>query len=186
MALLLQLSRSIDRLTLALGKIIGWLILAAVLVSAGNATMRKLFSISSNAWLEAQWYLFGLTYLVASAYTLQRNEHVRIDILSNRLPAKVRNWIDLFGHVFMLLPISLIMIWEMTPSMLRSFKLGETSANFGGLLIWPAKSFIVIGFALLTLQAVSEIIKRIAVMRRLIPDPHRTVSHTGPALEGGA
>ena len=145
---------------------------AAILVSAANATSRKLFSISSNAWLELQWYLFGAAYLLAAAYTLQRNEHIRIDIISNMLPKTVRNWIDIVGHVVMLLPFTILIIWEATPWFLQSYRIGEMSSNFGGLIQWPAKGLIIAGFALLAAQAVSEIIKRIAVIRGDIPDPY--------------
>ncbi len=167
----LQISRAIDKGTALIGQWVTWLILAAILVSAANATSRKLFSISSNAYLELQWYLFGAAYLLAAAYTLQRNEHVRIDIVSNLLPKAVRNWIDLLGHLFVLLPFTVIMVRETWPAMARSYALGETSSNYGGLIVWPAKAFILLGFVLLMIQAVSEIIKRLALMRGLVPEP---------------
>lgn len=169
---LLRISLAIDRATAWIGRSVMWLILLSILVSAANALSRKLFSLSSNAWLEGQWYLFGCAYMFAASYTLQRNEHIRIDIISNLLPKAARNWIDLFGHIFMLIPFTLVMIRETYPTMARSFSLGETSANFGGLIIWPAKAFIFVGFILLLIQAVSEVIKRIAVMRGDIPDPY--------------
>ena len=180
MGVLLRISGAIDRATAFIGKSVMWLILLSVLVSAGNATSRKLFSISSNAWLELQWYLFGAAYLLAAAYTLQRNGHVRIDIVSNLLPKKVRNWIDLFGHAVMLLPFAVLMVWEITPWFVQSFQIGEVSANYGGLILWPAKGMLLVGFFLLAIQAISEIIKRIAVMRGLIPDPHETSDPTAP------
>jgi TRAP-type mannitol/chloroaromatic compound transport system permease small subunit len=170
----LALSRAIDRCTAVLGQSVSWLILAAILVSAGNAVSRKLFSLSSNAYLELQWYLFGAAYFLAASYTLQRNEHIRIDIVSNALPRRVRDCIELFGHLVMLIPFAAIMVWEMWPSMLDSYRIGETSANYGGLLIWPAKALILAGFALLVVQGISETIKRIAVMAGRIPDPHVT------------
>jgi TRAP-type mannitol/chloroaromatic compound transport system permease small subunit len=173
MDFLLRISRAIDRATVAIGQSVSWLILAAILVSAGNATVRKLFSVSSNAWLELQWYLFGAAFLLAAAYTLQRNEHIRIDIISNRLPARLRDWIDLLGHTLMLMPFTIVMIREATPFVLRSIRLGEVSSSFGGLILWPAKALILAGFLLLFIQGLSEIIKRIAVMRGLIEDPHR-------------
>ncbi|MCB1549275.1 MAG: TRAP transporter small permease subunit [Hyphomicrobiaceae bacterium] len=180
MQVLLRMSSAIDRGTAIIGRLVTWLILLSVLVSAGNATSRKLLSISSNGWLELQWYLFGAAYLLAAAYTLQRGEHIRIDIVSNLLPKAVRNWIDLFGHVFILLPLTLIMIRETWPTMARSFALGETSSNFGGLIIWPAKAFILAGFVLLLIQGISEIIKRIAVMRGLIVEPDASASSHTP------
>jgi TRAP-type mannitol/chloroaromatic compound transport system permease small subunit len=167
----LRLARSVDRLTSAIGRSAAWLILLAILVSAGNAVMRKAFSLSSNAWLELQWYLFGAAYFLAAAYTLQRNEHIRIDIVSSWLPARVRNWIDLAGHVLMLMPFVILMIWETAPFALYSFRLQEMSSNAGGLIIWPAKALILAGFILLFLQGLSEIVKRIAIMRGLIADP---------------
>lgn len=172
MEVLLRISGAIDRATAFVGKSVMWLILLSVLVSAGNATSRKLFSLSSNAWLELQWYLFAAAYLLAAAYTLQRNGHVRIDIVSNLLPRALRNWIDLFGHALMLLPFAILMVWEATPWFAESYRIGEMSANYGGLIVWPAKGLLLLGFFLLAVQAVSEIIKRVAVMRGLIADPH--------------
>jgi TRAP-type mannitol/chloroaromatic compound transport system permease small subunit len=167
---LLKLSRAIDALTAFIGKAVMWLILAAIVVSAANATSRKVFDVSSNAWLELQWYLFGAAYLLAAAYTLQRNEHIRIDIISNHLPRAVRNGIEIFGHLLMLLPFSLLMVWETWPNMMDSYAIGENSSNYGGLIVWPAKAFIVAGFALLFLQGVSELIKRIAIIAGVIPE----------------
>ncbi len=172
MGVLLRISAAIDRATAFIGQSVTWLILLSVLVSAGNATSRKLLSLSSNAWLELQWYLFAAAYLLAAAYTLQRNGHVRIDIISNLLPRRVRDWIDIFGHAVMLLPFSILMVWEATPWFRQSFQLGELSANYGGLLLWPAKGLLLAGFFLLAVQAVSEIIKRIAFMQGLIEEPY--------------
>jgi TRAP-type mannitol/chloroaromatic compound transport system permease small subunit len=177
---LLKISRAIDAVNAFIGRAVIWLILAAVLVSAGNATSRKLFDWSSNAWLELQWYLFGAAFMLAAAYTLQRNEHIRIDIVSSRLPKNARNVVELIGHCLMLMPFALLMLWEMWPSMRDSYDQGETSANYGGLLIWPAKALIFAGFALLAAQGVSEIIKRIAVMAEAIPDPHETQPASAP------
>ena len=177
---LLALSRAIDRVTGLIGRAVTWLILAAILVSAGNAISRKVLDLSSNAWLEAQWYLFGAAYLLGSAYTLQRNEHIRIDIVSNALPKGLRNAIDLFGHVFMLIPLTLVMLKEAWPWMMNSYDIQENSSNYGGLIVWPAKAFIVAGFVLLLVQAVSEIIKRIAVIAGHIPDPHEARPHAAP------
>ncbi len=182
MGVLLRISGAIDRATAFIGQSVTWLILLSVLVSAGNATSRKLFSLSSNAWLELQWYLFAAAYLLAAAYTLQRNGHVRIDIISTLLPKSVRNWIDLFGHAVMLLPFALLMVWEIAPWFAQSFRIGEVSANYGGLILWPAKGMLLAGFLLLAVQAASEIIKRIAVMQGRIADPYETPDPT-PAIE---
>jgi TRAP-type mannitol/chloroaromatic compound transport system permease small subunit len=180
MGVLLRISGAIDRATAFIGQSVTWLILLSVLVSAGNATSRKLFSLSSNAWLELQWYLFAAAYLLAAAYTLQRNGHVRIDIISNLLPRSVRNWIEIFGHAVMLLPFSILMVWEITPWFIESYRIGEVSANYGGLTLWPAKALLLAGFFLLAIQAVSEIIKRVAVMRGLIADPYEASEPTVP------
>ena len=169
---LLKLSRGIDAVTAFIGRHIIWLILAAILVSAVNAIIRKAFDLSSNAWLELQWYLFGCVFMVAAAYTLQKNEHIRIDILSGRLSPRSRNWIDVFGHVLMLLPFTALMIYESVPFAWSAWRSGEMSGSAGGLIIWPARAFILAGFFLLFLQGLSELIKRIAVMRGLIADPY--------------
>jgi TRAP-type mannitol/chloroaromatic compound transport system permease small subunit len=172
MHFLLGLSRGIDRITAAIGFTVSWFILAAVLISAANAVVRKAFDMSSNAWLEAQWYLFSAVFLLAAAYTLQRDDHIRIDVVSGMLSRRVRNWIDLFGHFFMLTPFVALMIYHAIPFVTTSYKQQESSSNAGGLIVWPAKALVLAGFALLAMQAVSEIIKRIAIMRGVIPDPH--------------
>jgi len=172
MGALLAASRGIDAVTGLIGRWVYWLVLAAVLVSAGNAVVRKLFDISSNAWLELQWYLFGAVFMLAAAYTLQRNEHIRIDIVSNMLPPRGRNWIDVIGHTLFLLPLTIIMIRQCTPWVIDGIESGEISASAGGLILWPARLVILAGFVLLFFQAVSELIKRIAIMRGVIPDPH--------------
>jgi TRAP-type mannitol/chloroaromatic compound transport system permease small subunit len=158
---LLGLSRAIDAVTHFMGFHVRWLILAAVLVSAINASIRKTFDISSNAWLELQALLFGAVFLLAAAYTLQKNAHVRIDVVSNRLSQKTRNWIDLLGHVFMLVPLCLILLWLSGPYALESFLGNEGSPNAGGLVVWPSKILIFLGFLLLLAQGLSEIIKKI-------------------------
>ena len=180
MGVLLRISGAIDRATAFIGQSVTWLILLSVLVSAGNATSRKLFSLSSNAWLELQWYLFAAAYLLAAAYTLQRNGHVRIDIISNLLPKRIRNWIDIFGHAVMLLPFTVLMVWEITPWFIESYRIGEVSANYGGLTLWPAKALLLAGFFLLAIQAVSEIIKRVAVIQGRIADPYEASEPTAP------
>ncbi len=168
---LLGLSSIIDRFNELVGRSMGWLILIAVVVSATNAVSRKLFSISSNAWLELQWYLFGAAFLLAAAYTLRENGHVRIDVLYGRVSDRTRQWIDLLGHLFFLMPFAVLMIWYLVPYVTQSYNSGEVSTNSGGLIIWPAKAFMLIGFILLTLQGLSEIIKKIAIMQGLIEDP---------------
>lgn len=183
MGFLLALARAIDRVNEVIGRTMGWLILAAVLVSAGNAVVRKLFSTSSNAWLELQWYLFGAAFMLAAAYTLKQNEHVRVDVFYASRKRRTQHWIDLFGHVVFLLPFAALMTWMLVPYALRAYVQGEVSTNAGGLVIWPARALLAAGFALLTLQAVSEIIKKIAVMRGLIEDPfpHQTAQEQAEA-----
>ena len=172
---LLPVTRVIDAVTTWLGKRIAWLILAAVVVSAVNATVRKIFDTSSNSWLELQWVLFSMVFLLCSPWTLLANEHIRIDIVNNFLPKNVRNSIDVIGHTFFLLPLCLIMTVTGIPFFYRSFAINEQSGNAGGLPQWPAKSLIMIAFAFLLVQGLSELIKRIAVMRELIPDPYATL-----------
>lgn len=171
MAGLLALSRLIDRISNFVGRQVSWLILVAVLVSAGNATIRKAFDISSNAWLELQWYLYGAVFMLAAAYTLQRNEHVRIDIIASRWSKRTRDWVDLFCHVFFLLPFAALLVYLCWPWFMLSYRSGEMSANSGGLIIWPAKAMVLAGFILLLAQALSEIIKRAAVVMGIIDDP---------------
>ena len=169
---LLKLSRGIDAFTKWTGKRLAWLILVAVVVSAINAIIRKTFDTSSNSWLELQWVLFSIVFLLCSSWTLLDNEHIRIDIINNMLPKKVRDSIDVIGHIFFLMPLCVVMIITGIPFFMRSYQINEQSGNAGGLAQWPAKSLIMIGFAMLLVQGVSELIKRIAVMRGLIQDPH--------------
>jgi TRAP-type mannitol/chloroaromatic compound transport system permease small subunit len=169
---LLGLSRNIDACTRWIGKRLAWLILAAVVISAMNAIVRKTFDQSSNSWLELQWVLFSIVFLMCSSWTLLDNEHIRIDIVNNLLPKKLRDSIDLVGHIFFLIPLCVVMIITGGPFFMRSFEINEQSGNAGGLPQWPAKALVIIGFAMLLVQAISELIKRIAVMRGLIPDPH--------------
>jgi TRAP-type mannitol/chloroaromatic compound transport system permease small subunit len=168
---LLALSRAIDAITERVGRLVYWLVLIVVLISAANATVRKAFDYSSNAYLEVQWYLFSVIFLFGAGYTLLRNEHVRIDIIQGRLSPRAQNWIDVFGIVLFLMPMSLIIMWLSWPLFVDSFARHEVSTNAGGLIIWPARLMVPIGFALLIIQAVSELIKRIAFLRGLIPDP---------------
>jgi TRAP-type mannitol/chloroaromatic compound transport system permease small subunit len=184
---LLALARGVDRLNEFIGKWVAWLILVSILISAGNAVIRKAFNISSNAWLELQWYLFGAAFLLAAAYTLKQNEHIRIDIVYGMFSRRVQHWIDLFGHVFFLMPFVILMIVYFIPYVSLSFRSGEVSTNAGGLIIWPAKSMLLIGFFLLGLQGVSEIIKKIAVMRGDMDDPTPFISvHEQAELEAKA
>src|SRR4051812_1010706 len=162
---LLGLSRTIDELNERVGKVVAWAIFAAVIVSAVNALIRKAFGTSSNAWLELQWYLFGAVFMLCAAWTLKSNEHIRIDIISNRLAKRTRDRIDVMGHFFFLFPFVALMIWLSIPYFWKSYLSGEVSSNAGGLLIWPAKGLILLGFISLGLQWLSELIKRIAIMR---------------------
>lgn len=177
---LLALARGIDRMNSAIGRAVSWLILLAVLVSAGNAIVRKVFSTSSNMWLELQWYLYSAAFLGAAAYTLMENEHIRIDLVYGMWSRRRQHWIDLIGHVFFLLPFTLVMLYFLFPYAIRSYQRGEVSASFGGLTLWPAKALLLFGFVLLFLQAISEIIKKIAVMRGEMEDPHAMSGHHAP------
>jgi TRAP-type mannitol/chloroaromatic compound transport system permease small subunit len=172
MQALLALSRGIDRVNAFIGKGVIWLILLAVLVSAGNAISRKLFNLSSNAWLELQWYLFGAAFMGAAAYTLQLNEHIRIDVFYASRTRRTQHWIDLLGHIFFLLPFAALMAWYLWPYTVMAFYSGQISTNAGGLIIWPARAVLLAGFVMLVFQALAEIVKKIAVMRGLIEDPH--------------
>jgi TRAP-type mannitol/chloroaromatic compound transport system permease small subunit len=174
---LLKLSRGIDAVTRWTGKRLAWLILVAVIISAINAVVRKTLDVSSNSWLELQWVLFGIVFLLCSPWTLLDNEHIRIDIVNNLFSRRGRNIIDVVGHIFFLIPLCVVMIVTGGPFFVRSYEINEQSGNAGGLPQWPAKSLIVIGFTLLLFQAISELIKRIAVMRDLIPDPHASQVH---------
>src|SRR5437870_11068703 len=174
---LLQMSRRIDAFTTWTGKRLAWLILVAVVVSASNAIVRKAFDTSSNAWLELQWVLFSMVFLLCSPWTLLANEHIRIDIVNNALPKRVRNVIDVVGHALFLLPLCLLMIVTGLPFFLRSYEINEQSMNAGGLPQWPAKSLVLLGFSLLFLQGISELVKRVAIMRGLIPDTATQTAH---------
>lgn len=174
MQALLKLSRGIDAFTRWTGKRLAWLILVAVIISAVNAIVRKTFDVSSNSWLELQWVLFSIVFLLCSPWTLLDNEHIRIDIFNSMMPKKARNIIDVVGHAFFLLPLTIVMMITGVPFFQRSFDVNEQSGNAGGLPQWPAKSLIMIAFAFLFVQGISELIKRIAVMRELIPDPHES------------
>ena len=168
---LLKLSRRIDAITERIGKAAIWIVLIVVLFSTANALMRYLFNFSSNALLEIQWYLFGVIFLASSGYTLLRNEHVRIDLLSSKLSKRGRTWVDILGILFFLMPMAIAIMTLSWPVFIRAFETSEMSNSPGGLIIWPARLMIPAGFLLLVLQAVSELIKRIAFLRGLCPDP---------------
>lgn len=178
---LLAVSRVIDAINARLGKWVSWLVVVVVVVSATNAVSRKLFDLSSNAWLELQWIIFSVIFLICSPWTLMSNEHIRIDIVNNMFSKTVRNVIDIVGHIAFLLPLTVVMIITGWPFFLASYRINEQSFNAGGLPQWPAKSLVVIGFTLLFFQGISELIKRIAVMGGYIPDPYEHTLHPAEA-----
>jgi len=168
---LLALSRSIDRCSEFVGRWVAWLVLAAVLISAGNAIVRKLFNASSNAFLEIQWYLFAAVFLLAAGYTLLRQEHVRIDVILGRFSKRTQIWIDIVGICLFLLPFCWVVLDLSWPIVVRAWRMGEMSSNAGGLIRWPVFALLPLGMALLALQGVSELIKRVAFLQGLIADP---------------
>ena len=178
---LLALSRAIDFLNERLGRLVYWCVLIMVLVSAANATSRYALNIASNAWLELQWYLFAGVFLLCSGYTLLHNEHIRIDVVSSQLSRRAQVWIDVFGIVFFLLPISVYIMWSSWPVFMNAWTSGEISGNAGGLVRWPARLLVPVGFFLLSAQGFSELIKRVAYLRGLIPDP--VEKHKDPGLD---
>lgn len=165
MDFLLRVARGIDTLNARVGKLAEWSVLLACLISAGNALSRYAFDESSNAWLELQWYLFAAMVLLGAAYTLQRNEHVRVDLIYGRSSPRTQAWIDIFGGVFFLLPMAALLTWMSWPMFIDAWRIGEISGNAGGLIRWPVKLMLPVGFALLLLQGVSELIKRVAYLR---------------------
>lgn len=171
MSALLSLSRLIDAVNSTVGKLVSWLVLVAVVVSAGNATVRYLFNNSSNAWLELQWYLFSAVFLLCAGYTLLRNEHIRIDIVVGRFSRRTQCWVDIIGALVFLLPMACIILYLSFPVVWDSYNIHEVSGNAGGLLRWPVKILLPIGFILLILQALSELIKRIAFLAGLTDEP---------------
>jgi TRAP-type mannitol/chloroaromatic compound transport system permease small subunit len=170
-ATLLQLSRLIDRMSELIGKSVAWLVLAAVLISALNAAVRKAFNTSSNAYLEIQWYLFAAVFLLAAGYTMLRQEHVKIDVISGRFTKRTQVWIDIIGLAFFVLPLVYTVIHLSLPLAIRSYVMNEYSSNAGGLIRWPVFALLPLGFLLLGIQAISELIKRIAFLKGLVPDP---------------
>jgi len=179
--ILLTLSRLIDALNEVVGRLTYWLVLVAVLVSAGNATIRYTFNMSSNAWLEIQWYLFSAVFLFCAGYTLLHNQHIRIDVVTGRLSRRAQAWIDILGTLLFLMPMALTILWLSWPVFVDAYQRHEVSTNAGGLIIWPARLMVPIGFLLLVLQGISEVIKRIAFLRGMIPDP--TEKHEEPSAE---
>jgi len=177
---LLAFSRGVDRLNAAVGKLADWAVLLACGISAGNAFVRYGISYSSNAWLEVQWYLFGATVMLGASYTLFRNEHVRVDILYSNISERARLWVDVFGFIFFMLPAVLLLAWMTWPFFVDSFVRNEGSPNAGGLLRWPVKILLPIGFFLLSLQGFSELIKRIALLRGVQPDAEVVVEYHRP------
>jgi len=170
MGALLGASRVIDAVNGWVGRTVSWLVLVAILVSAGNAILRKAFSLSSNAWLELQWYLFSAVFLLAAGYTLLKGEHVKVDILYGRCSRRTQIWIEVFGTLFFLLPFCVVAILISWPVVVDKYVSGETSGDAGGLIRWPVWALIPAGFALLALQGLSELIKRLAILSGRIPD----------------
>jgi TRAP-type mannitol/chloroaromatic compound transport system permease small subunit len=169
---LLVLSRAIDGLNQRIGRSVTWLVLAAVLISAANAVVRKAFDVSSNAFLETQWYLFSAIFLLCAPYTLQRNEHIRIDVVAGRLSKRTQTWIDVLGTVLFLLPMATMITYLSWIVFVRSWNISEVSTNAGGLVIWPARLLVPAGFFLLVLQGISQLIKLVAHLSGSGPDPN--------------
>lgn len=183
MTLLLKLSKLIDWLNERVGKGAFWLILIMAIISAGNASYRFIFDDSSNGMLEIQWYLFAAVFLLCSPYTLQKNEHVRIDVISSKFGPRGLAIIDIVGTLFFLLPMVIMVLWLSIPLVIESYRITEYSANAGGLLRWPVKALLPLGFALLALQGISELIKRIAFLAGMIDDPNSKAKEPTPEEE---
>jgi TRAP-type mannitol/chloroaromatic compound transport system permease small subunit len=167
----LRFSNAVDWLNAQVGKWVIWLILGSTIISAINALVRKIFNASSNAYLEVQWYLFAGAFLLAAGYTLLHGEHVKIDVVSSHLSKRKQIWIDIIGFTFFLMPMCMIILWFGTPFFLQGWRSGEMSSNAGGLIRWPVYALMPLGFSLLMLQGLSELVKRIAFLQGLIPDP---------------
>lgn len=182
---LMRISRLIDAINQAVGRTVIWLVLIMVLISAGNATIRYALNTSSNAWLEIQWYLFSAIFLLSAGYTLLRNEHIRIDVVTGRFSPRIQAWIDIIGGIFFLLPMAVMILVLAWPMVVDSYVRGEMSSDAGGLLRWPVKLLIPVGFLLLALQGVSETIKRIAFLTGHASDPnkHESGLHAPPGGE---
>lgn len=185
MRALLALSRWIDNATRIIGQSVAWLVILAAIISAGNATVRKLFDSSSNAWLEVQWWLFAVVFLLAAPWTLALNEHIRIDILNERFSPRVRNAIEIIGHVFFLLPTAALIAYTSWGFALASWEQNEQSSNYGGLPQWPIKFLIPLTFALLFAQGISELIKRIAIIKGDLPSDRADSGHPASSTSAG-
>ena len=183
MPALLQFSRLIDRISEFVGRWLAWLVLFAVLISAANAVSRKAFNLSSNAFLEIQWYLFAAVFLLASGYTLLRQEHVKIDVVSGRFSKRTQIWIEIVGLVFFIAPFVVVIIKLVMPLVINAYVRHEMSSNAGGLIRWPVFALLPAGLGLLGLQAVSELIKRFAFLQGLVPDPTRKLQGKTPEEE---
>ena len=168
MKFLISTSRFIDAFNEKIGHAVSWALLIAVLICTGNSLVRYIFNTSSNGWLEIQWYLFSAVFLLGTSYTLRRNEHVRIDVISGRFSKRTQVWMDIFGFTFFLLPMASLILYFAIPFALVSIHSQEVSSNAGGLIVWPAKLLIPIGFFMLTMQGVSELIKRIGYLQGLV------------------
>ena len=171
MQALLKFSKAVDWLNNLVGKYVIWLILGSTVISAVNAIVRKVFNVSSNAYLEVQWYLFAASFLLAAGYTLLNQEHVKIDVIYSRFSKRGQMWIDIFGFISFLTPVCIAVLWFGVPFFIKGFQSGEMSSNAGGLIRWPVYLMMPLGFALLLLQGWSELIKRIAFLQGLIEDP---------------
>ena len=183
MPFLLSLSKRIDNISEFIGRWVAWLVLLAVLISAGNAAMRKAFNASSNGFLEIQWYLFAAVFLLASGYTLMRQEHVKIDVVSGHFSKRTQIWIDIVGICIFLLPFTFMIIKLAMPLVINAYITQEVSSNAGGLIRWPVFALLPAGMLLLAMQAVSELIKRIAFLQGLIPDPSKKMGSKTPEQE---
>ena len=168
MKFLISISRFIDTVNEKIGHAVSWALLIAVLICTGNSLIRYIFKTSSNGWLEIQWYLFSAVFLLGTSYTLRRNEHVRIDVISGRFSKRTQVWLDIFGFIFFLLPMAGLILYFAIPFALISIQSQEVSSNAGGLIVWPAKLLIPIGFFMLCMQGISELIKRIGFLQGLV------------------
>ena len=183
MSSLLTLSRLIDRGSEFVGRWVAWLVLIAVLISAANAIVRKAFNTSSNAYLEIQWYLFAAVFLLAAGYTMLRQGHVKIDVISGRFSKRTQIWIDIVGLVFFVMPLVYTVIQLSLPLVIRAYQMNEYSSNAGGLIRWPVFAMLPLGFLLLGIQALSELIKRVAFLKGLAPDPTQKAQAKTPEEE---
>lgn len=182
MKALLKISQFIDSITGFIGRSIIWVILVMTLISAGNAMMRYSFNYSSNAYLEIQWYLFSFVFLMGAGYTFMKNEHVRIDIILHKLSKRAQAWVDIFGIIFFMMPMAIAIMWMSWPIFVLAFEDHEVSSNAGGLVVWPVRLMVPVGFFLLIMQGISELIKRVGFLQGLCPDPTEK-PHTPTAEE---